>query len=81
MIARKPDITVFSFYANVCDSHTDQDGISPIIATLMAVIEEAYSVGARNFLIINVPPIERSPAGTWAVLLPRIACVYSQIYG
>lgn len=30
---------------------------------LMGLHEELYEAGARNFLFIDVPPIDRSPAG------------------
>lgn len=32
-----------------------------LISALFALIQKLYNVGARNFLFINVPPIDRSP--------------------
>lgn len=37
------------------------------IMALFEVQDELYKTGARNFLFIDVPPIERSPAGMLAV--------------
>lgn len=38
------------------------------IMALFEVQDKLYKTGARNFLFIDVPPIERSPAGTYVVI-------------
>ncbi|KAI0058484.1 hypothetical protein BV25DRAFT_1810800 [Artomyces pyxidatus] len=44
--------------------YTDERSeITPIIASLFATQEQLYLAGARNFLLVDVPPIHRSPVG------------------
>jgi phospholipase/lecithinase/hemolysin len=42
-----------------------------LISAQFALVTKLYNVGARNFLIVNVPPTDRSPlvvgGGDWAV--------------
>ncbi|KAF8625822.1 hypothetical protein AX15_005202 [Amanita polypyramis BW_CC] len=45
---------------NDCAYHADCSGP---IKSLLELHEELYEAGSRNFLFIDVPPIERSPAG------------------
>ena len=45
--------------------YLEADGVPGIIADLFAEQDGLYDMGARNFLFIDVPPIHRSPVGTF----------------
>lgn len=46
------------------------------LEVLFKAQEDLYEVGARNFLFIDVPPIDRSPAGEHYYCSPRIINCY-----
>lgn len=48
---------------------TDIEHLEPVIEQLFGIVQELYtSWTARCFLIIDVPPIERCPAGAWHII-------------
>lgn len=44
-------------------SYSGPSGIPPKVGKLFGLLELLYGKGARNFLLIDLPPIHRSPAG------------------
>ncbi len=50
----------------MCSKHGLRYGsdFSKPMEDLLELHEELYEAGARSFLFIDVPPIDRSPAGT-----------------
>ncbi|KAI0311965.1 SGNH hydrolase-type esterase domain-containing protein [Amylostereum chailletii] len=65
--AWRPEDTLFITWIGVNDCRTmitvTMDGIVAAIANLFAAQEQLYRAGARNFLFVDVPPVDRSPAG------------------
>lgn len=59
-----PSKTSFVFYIGINDcGTTDADELESVIETVIDAIHKLYvKIGARNFLLIDVPPINRSPA-------------------
>ncbi|EKM81377.1 hypothetical protein AGABI1DRAFT_113024 [Agaricus bisporus var. burnettii JB137-S8] len=62
------DNSLFSFFIGINDIGNswylpgDRDAFSDILLNAyFALVQKAYDVGARNFLFVNVPPIDRSP--------------------
>ncbi|EEB90652.1 hypothetical protein MPER_11112, partial [Moniliophthora perniciosa FA553] len=54
---------VIYFGINDCGC-TDEDELEPIIETLFDAVHVLFTkAGARNFLFIDVPPLDRTPAG------------------
>ena len=44
---------------------TDSDELESIVESLFDVLHQLYvKAGARNFVLFDVPPIDRSPQGT-----------------
>lgn len=43
---------------------------------LSSQLDKLYLVGARNFLLIDVPPVERTPAGTGNFLIVTTMWTY-----
>ncbi|KAI0063330.1 hypothetical protein BV25DRAFT_1915248 [Artomyces pyxidatus] len=41
----------------------ERSELKPIVSYLFAAQEQLYATGARNFMLIDVPPIQRSPIG------------------
>jgi hypothetical protein len=41
--------------------------------------DELYSVGARNFLFLNVPPFDRSPGGSYSELLKEQIAIWNDL--
>ena len=48
---------------NDCGS-TDADELEPIVESVFDAVHDLYvKAGARNFVLVDVPPIDRSPQG------------------
>lgn len=56
------DIVIF-LGINDCGS-TDSDELEFVIETILDTVHDLYvKAGARKFIFVNVPPIDRSPQG------------------
>ena len=54
---------VLSLGINDC-GRTSSDELEPIVEAIFDTLHDLYvKVGARNFVLIDVPPINRSPGG------------------
>ena len=52
------------FGINDCGSN-DNDDLEPIVEGIGDALHDLYAkAGARNFVLVDVPPINRSPQGT-----------------
>lgn len=72
----KPEDTLFGFWIGINDvgnSYYTQNATlnGDIFAVYSDLVEQIYQTGARNFLFINVPPVNRAPLttaeGEWAI--------------
>jgi hypothetical protein len=54
---------VLLFGINDC-AKTADDALEPIVGKLFAAVRALREEGAKNFLLLDVPPIDRSPGGT-----------------
>jgi hypothetical protein len=63
--------TVFYLGINDC-GRTPSDDLEPIIEAVFDVLHDLYTkFSARNFVLIDVPPIDRSPGGMAQIFLLR----------
>ncbi|CCO28298.1 hypothetical protein BN14_02293 [Rhizoctonia solani AG-1 IB] len=63
--------SLFACFIGINDLNT-QAPINPTISELFDLHENLYHVGARNFLFISVPPIDRAPFGIEPTLGSRV---------
>ncbi|CAE6524609.1 unnamed protein product [Rhizoctonia solani] len=63
--------SLFACFVGINDLNTHAP-INPSISELFDLHETLYHTGARNFLFINVPPIDRAPFGTEPTLGSRV---------
>ncbi|CAE6380245.1 unnamed protein product [Rhizoctonia solani] len=63
--------SLFACFVGINDLNTNAP-INPSISELFDLHETLYHTGARNFLFINVPPINRAPFGTEPTLGSRV---------
>jgi phospholipase/lecithinase/hemolysin len=65
-----PDDSLFAIWLGINDvgisySRSDYSSVEPqIILAYNTTLNQLYSLGARNFLILNVPPVDQSPGTT-----------------
>ena len=63
-------IAVISLGINDCGG-TSSDELEPIVEAIFDILHDLYvKVGARNFVLIDVPPIDRSPGGEGNIEYP-----------
>ncbi|EKM55345.1 carbohydrate esterase family 16 protein [Phanerochaete carnosa HHB-10118-sp] len=57
------DDTLFTIWIGINDcGYSGPDAVPPKLVKLFGLIELLYSVGARNLMLIDIPPMDRSPA-------------------
>ncbi|TFY72677.1 hypothetical protein EVG20_g339 [Dentipellis fragilis] len=61
---------------NDCAYVDTEEETQGLIDTLFGFQEQLYEWKARNFLFINVPPINRSPAAMWAEAMQKHPTIY-----
>jgi len=69
LLSWKPASTLFSIFIGINDignSYKDRNTtlIPSIFAVYAGLVDKLYSSGARNILLLNVPPIDRAPLTT-----------------
>ncbi|KAG0134712.1 GDSL lipase/esterase [Tuber indicum] len=68
--AWEPEDSLFLIWLGVNDIENSYRNVNPgdlhpsLMDEYFRLLEELYCVGARNFLLLNVPPIDRSPLTT-----------------
>ncbi|KAG2119184.1 hypothetical protein DEU56DRAFT_747478 [Suillus clintonianus] len=64
-VSLDPEETTYVLFLGINDcGTTDADDLEPIVDVIFDTVHQLYiRARARNFVIINVPPIDRSPAG------------------
>jgi GDSL-like Lipase/Acylhydrolase len=56
--------SLFAIYIGINDilgSHRNASLISPVMEQYSTVIDQLWATGARNFLLFNIPPVDRCP--------------------
>ncbi|CAE7099498.1 unnamed protein product [Rhizoctonia solani] len=71
LLIMTPGFETLACFVGINDLNT-QAPINPSISELFDLYETLYHTGARNFLLINVPPIDRAPFGTEPTLGLRV---------
>ncbi|KAH7335717.1 hypothetical protein B0J17DRAFT_575668 [Rhizoctonia solani] len=78
------DNSIFVSWIGINDLALATVSIEPTIAQIMEQQQNLYTLGARNFLFINVPPWDRAPLGAsferilaWNALLTTSALAFS----
>jgi hypothetical protein len=54
--------SVLSLGINDCAKAAD-DALEPIVGKLFAVVQALREEGSKSFLLLDVPPMDRSPGG------------------
>lgn len=64
----EPSTSLFGIFIGINDVRKTYDGDwatinAKVFKAYSGLVEELYKAGARNFLFLNVPPVDRSPSG------------------
>lgn len=67
----EPDNTLFAFFIGINDiqriyAETNRTIVTKLFTEYVKLIEQVYKAGGRNFLFMNVPPLEYTPFTTAA---------------
>ena len=75
----QPDTSLFAIFFGINDINValEMNEATPVIfekvfASYSSLVSQLYETGARNFLFLNMPPMERAPRGLTA-LKPAVA--------
>ncbi len=62
---------VLVLYLGINDcGRTSSDELEAIVEALLGTVHDLYiKAGARNFVLVDVPPIDHSPGGTTLILM------------
>lgn len=67
----KLSVIVFFLGINDVCNTLDEDDIPSLVEKLMDAAHDLYvKAGARNYLFIDIPPVDRSPGCNYATTLP-----------